>query len=129
MNGCLFFEEVIARLGIERSKAYRQLRCGGFPVAEILPRLGRRPRYRVDGEQSESGVTMKDDCLFLEDVIEKLRIPRGTLYGLMKRGEFPFTEIQPRIGRRPRYRASDVARYLANEWQQPRYFGRGRKAS
>jgi predicted DNA-binding transcriptional regulator AlpA len=55
------------------------------------------------------------ECLFLDDVLARLGMSRRTAYRWMAEGRFPFAEIQPRLGGRPRYRAADVDRYLRGE--------------
>lgn len=60
-------------------------------------------------------------CYTVADLLAMLQIPRATFYGLKKAGKIPcLEELKPRIGRRARYRADLIDRYLANEWRQPR---------
>ncbi len=48
-----------------------------------------------------------------------LNMPRRTFFTLKQAGRLPFLEeLRPRIGRRARYRADLVDRYLANQWGQ-----------
>jgi excisionase family DNA binding protein len=68
------------------------------------------------------------ECLFLDDVLARLGVSRRTAYRWMAEGRFPFPEIQPRLGGRPRYRAADVDRYLRGEWQTPRLLAGGRRS-
>ena len=56
-------------------------------------------------------------CYTVEDVCHKLQLSRRTFTRQRKAGALPFLEeLRPRIGRRPRYRADLVDRYLAGEW-------------
>jgi hypothetical protein len=60
--------------------------------------------------------------------VELLNMPRRTFFTLRKAGRLPFLdELKPRIGRRIRYRADLVDRYLAGQWGQPRSFSSHRK--
>lgn len=62
--------------------------------------------------------------------VELLNMARRTFFTLKKAGKLPFLdEIRPRIGRRIRYRADLVDRYLAGQWGQPRSFSSHRRAS
>jgi len=46
-----------------------------------------------------------------------LNMPRRTFFTLKARGDLPFLEeLKPRIGRRARFRADLVDRWLANQW-------------
>lgn len=64
-------------------------------------------------------------CYTLAQVIEKVQIPRSSFFMLKARGELPFLEeLKPRVGRRARYRADLVDRYVAGQWNQPRAFQR-----
>jgi hypothetical protein len=57
-----------------------------------------------------------------------LDMPRRTFFTLKKAGQLPFLEeLKPRIGRRIRYRADLVDRYLAGEWGRSRAFASARK--
>jgi hypothetical protein len=69
-------------------------------------------------------------CYLVPEICEKLQMPRRTFNRKRKAGEMPFLEeLRPRIGRRPRYRADLIDRYLAGEWQRPALvFGRKRRA-
>jgi len=62
--------------------------------------------------------------------VDLLNMPRRTFFTLKKAGQLPFLEeLKPRIGRRLRYRADLVDRYLAGQWGQPRSFASHRRAS
>lgn len=68
---------------------------------------------------------MNDRCYTLAQVIEKVQMARRTFYRLKAQGELVFLEeILPRAGRRPRYRADLVDRWVANQWTGPRAFRR-----
>jgi hypothetical protein len=57
------------------------------------------------------------------DLLVLLSMKRRTFFALKAAHQLPFLEeIQPRLGRRLRYRAAPVDRYLAGEWGQPRSF-------
>jgi hypothetical protein len=60
-------------------------------------------------------------CYTRDQVRAKLHITRRTFYAFHAQGKLPFLEeLQPRIGRTPRYRADLVDRYLAGQWPQAR---------
>jgi hypothetical protein len=61
-------------------------------------------------------------------LLEILQMSARTFARLRKAGALPFLEeLRPRLGRRPRYRADLVDRYLAGRWGQPSIvFGRKR---
>lgn len=62
--------------------------------------------------------------------VDLLNMPRRTFFTLKRAGQLPFlVELKPRLGRRIRYRADLVDRYLAGEWGQPRSFASHRRAS
>jgi excisionase family DNA binding protein len=64
---------------------------------------------------------MSTRCYTTTEVIAILKIPRRTFYRLKAIGQIPFLEeLRPRIGRRRRYRAEPVDRYLENRWRGPR---------
>ena len=67
-------------------------------------------------------------CYTVPDLLEKLQMPLATFKGLKKAGKLPFLEeLRPRLGRRARYRADLVDRYLRGEWTRPAFsFGRRR---
>lgn len=59
---------------------------------------------------------------------ELLNMPRRTFFTLKKAGKLPFLkEIEPRLGRRMRYRADLVDRWLDGQWNQPRSFASHRR--
>lgn len=60
-------------------------------------------------------------CYTVAELLDLLTMPRRTFFTLKKAGRLPFLEeLRPRIGRRARYRADLVDRYLAGEWGRPR---------
>lgn len=62
--------------------------------------------------------------------LELLNMPRRTFFTLKRAGKLPFlVELQPRIGRRIRYRADLVDRYLDGQWGQPRSFASHRRTA
>jgi hypothetical protein len=65
---------------------------------------------------------------FIADLLAVLHLSRSTFYDLKAAGQLPFLEeLRPRLGRRPRYRADLVDRYLAGEWGQSRYLASHRR--
>jgi len=71
-------------------------------------------------------------ALTIADVCRLLQIKRSTFYDLNGKGELPCRELD-RIGRIRRFRADDMATYLAGgvtpaEIVSSRYFGRVRRA-
>lgn len=66
---------------------------------------------------------MTPRCYTIAELLARLQLGRRTFYTLKLRGQLPFLEeLKPRIGRRPRYRADLVDRYLAGQWGGPRAF-------
>jgi hypothetical protein len=62
--------------------------------------------------------------------VELLNMPRRTFFTLKKAGRLPFLdELKPRLGRRIRYRADLVDRWLAGQWGQPRSFASHRRTA
>jgi len=58
-------------------------------------------------------------CYLLGELLDKLQMSRSLFFDLKKRGALPFLEeLRPRIGRRARYRADLVDRYLRGEWRR-----------
>jgi hypothetical protein len=56
-------------------------------------------------------------CYLIPELLERLHMSKQTFVRQRKAGALPFLEeLRPRIGRRPRYRADLVDRYLAGEW-------------
>jgi len=56
-------------------------------------------------------------CYTLPELLAKLQLPKTTFHTLRRAGKLPFLEeLRPRIGRRARYRADLVDRYLRGEW-------------
>jgi hypothetical protein len=57
-------------------------------------------------------------CYTVAQILDLLQLPRRTFFTLRKAGKIPcLEELKPRIGRRVRYRADLVDRYLVNEWR------------
>jgi predicted site-specific integrase-resolvase len=57
-------------------------------------------------------------CYTIAQILDRLQIPRRTFFTLRKAGKIKcLEELKPRIGRRVRYRADLVDRYLENEWR------------
>jgi hypothetical protein len=68
---------------------------------------------------------MNPRCYTVPQLLELLQLPQRTFTTLKKAGKLPFLEeLRPRIGRRARYRAEPVDRYLAGQWGGPRAFRR-----
>ena len=67
-------------------------------------------------------------CYTVEEVRAKLQMAKTTFTSLKRAGKLPFLEeLRPRLGRRVRYRADLVDRYLRGEWARPAFsFGRRR---
>ena len=62
-------------------------------------------------------------CYTVRDLLAALALSRTTFFDLYHRGQLPFLEeLKPRIGKRLRFRADLVDRYLAGEWGQSRTF-------
>lgn len=56
-------------------------------------------------------------CYTTETICELLDLPPRTFYQLKAAGDMPFLEeLKPRIGRRARYRADLIDRYLDNKF-------------
>jgi hypothetical protein len=56
-------------------------------------------------------------CYLIPTLLVLLQMSPRTFTRQRKAGALPFLEeLRPRIGRRPRYRADLVDRYLAGEW-------------
>ncbi len=71
---------------------------------------------------------MSPRCYTVAQLLELLTLPRRTFFTLKKAGQLPFLEeLTPRIGRRARYRADLVDRWLAGQWGRPRSFASHRK--
>jgi len=71
---------------------------------------------------------MSPHCYTVAQILELLQLPRRTFFTLKKAGQLPFLEeLRPRIGRRARFRADLVDRYLAGEWGRSRAFASHRK--
>lgn len=71
---------------------------------------------------------MSARCYTVAQLLEILALPRRTFFTLKKAGRLPFLEeLKPRIGRRARFRADLVDRYLAGQWGQSRSFASHRR--
>ena len=55
----------------------------------------------------------------ITEVCERISMPRSTFYRLLAAGELPFIEeVQPRLGKRPRFRADLVETFVANQFNR-----------
>lgn len=62
--------------------------------------------------------------------VDLLNMPRRTFFTLKKAGKLPFLqELKPRLGRRIRYRADLVDRWLDGQWGQSRSFASHRRSA
>ena len=67
-------------------------------------------------------------CYTTDEILALLKLSRRTFFKLKAAGQLPMLdELRPRLGRRPRYRAALVDRWLAGEWEQSRYFAAHRR--
>jgi Helix-turn-helix domain len=67
-------------------------------------------------------------CYTVRQVLALLQMPQTTFTKLKARGQLPFLEeLHPRLGRKVRYRADLIDRYLAGQWGHSRFFGTARK--
>jgi excisionase family DNA binding protein len=67
-------------------------------------------------------------CYTVADLVAILKISRRAFYKLWKNGELPFLEeLKPRIGRRARFRADLVDRWLPL-WKRPTQRTRRRRS-
>jgi hypothetical protein len=76
---------------------------------------------------TEKGTRVERRCYTIAELLkpEMLDIPRRTFFELKANGKLPFLEeLRPRLGRRVRYRADLVDRWLAGQWGRPRAFGK-----
>ena len=65
-------------------------------------------------------MTSPPRCYTVEDILSLLQMKISTFTELKRRGKLPFLEeLKPRLGKRARYRADLVDRYLAGQWGQP----------
>lgn len=69
-------------------------------------------------------------CYTVPELLAKLQMPKTTFKVLLRAGKLPFLEeLRPRLGRRARYRADLVDKYLRGDWNRPELsFGRRRNA-
>jgi len=69
-------------------------------------------------------------CYTVLQILELLQMPRRTFYELRAQGKLPcLEELKPRLGRRIRYRADLIDKYLAGQWGQPRSFSSHRRSA
>lgn len=69
-------------------------------------------------------------CYTVPEVLEKLQMPKRTFTALKAAGKLPFLEeLRPRLGRRVRYRADLIDRYLRGEWGRPLSFTSSRRSA
>lgn len=67
-------------------------------------------------------------CYTTAQVRAKLQIGKNTFWRLRATGQLPFLEeLKPPIGKRLRFRADLVDRYLSGQWQAPRLLTAHRK--
>lgn len=53
----------------------------------------------------------------LPEVLEKLQMKRSTFFSLQAAGQLVMVEeLKPRLGRRIRYKAEPIDRYVAGQW-------------
>jgi hypothetical protein len=72
---------------------------------------------------------MSPRCYTVPQILDLLQMAPSTFTTLKQQGKLPFLEeLQPRLGKRARYRADLVDRYLAGEWGQSRFFSSHKKA-
>jgi hypothetical protein len=64
---------------------------------------------------------MSARCYTTAQLLDLLQLPRRSFFTLKAAGKIPcLEELKPRIGRRARYRADLVDRWLENDWYRPR---------
>jgi len=62
-------------------------------------------------------MTPESRCYTLPEVLARLQMAKTTFNRLKRMGQLPFLEeLRPRLGRRVRYRADLIDRYLRGEW-------------
>lgn len=69
-------------------------------------------------------------CYTVPEVLDKLQMKQTTFTRLKRAGKLPFLEeLRPRLGRKVRYRADLIDRYLSGEWtrQLPTAFATARR--
>jgi len=60
-------------------------------------------------------------CYTTTQLLEVLQMSRSTFFMLKKQHRLPFLEeLRPRVGRRARFRAELVDRYLSNQFNRQR---------
>lgn len=70
---------------------------------------------------------MSAPCYTVAEVLERLQMTERTFQRLRKAGKLPFLEeLRPRLGRKARYRADLIDRYLEGRWERPLAFARTR---
>ena len=86
--------------------------------------------YAKPAAESVRNRTDAKRCYTVRDLLLALSLSRTTFFDLYHAGKLPFLEeLQPRIGKRLRFRADLVERYLAGEWGQSRSFASARRRS
>jgi len=68
-------------------------------------------------------------CYTVPELLKALQMSARTFRELRAAGQLPFLEeLRPRLGRRLRFRADLVDRYLAGAWGQSHYLSTHRRA-
>ena len=67
-------------------------------------------------------------CYTVPELLAALKMTQRTFTALKAEGKLPFLEeLKPRLGRRVRYKAEPVDKYLSGDWGRPSLtFGRKR---
>ena len=75
-------------------------------------------------------MTSDPRCYTVPEVLDKLHMSQRTFTRLKRAGQLPFLEeLRPRLGRKVRYRAEPVDRYLRGDWGAPRAFASHRRSA
>jgi len=62
-------------------------------------------------------------CYTLKEILAKLQMGESTLRRLRAQGRLPMLEeLRPRLGRKARFKAELVDRYLLGEWGTSKFF-------
>jgi hypothetical protein len=70
---------------------------------------------------------MSARCYLVPEILPLLNMNAKTFARLRKAGKLPFLEeLRPRLGRKARYRADLIDRYLEGRWERPLAFARTR---
>ena len=70
---------------------------------------------------------MSARCYLVPEILPLLNMNAKTFARLRKAGKLPFLEeLRPRLGRKARYRADLIDRYLAGRWGTPITFAAAR---